>query len=210
MYVVTGAARKRLSHAATEAAWAEDFSLEYEYVPGKLKEPFLSRRRKVGYDLYAHYNIARDDYPARKEAMLRNFDFFGALVNLFFTMKRDHAQERGSIAGCSCKTSCGTTRATSPALSASAASIIRSVRHISIALALPTARVRRCEPPMPGATPRLISGWPKRALSLARMKSAIIASSQPPPRAKPLTAAIHGLRVDFTSWFCQPEKKSSR
>jgi hypothetical protein len=62
---------------------------------------------------------------------------------------------------------------------------------------------------MPGAMPRRISGWPKRALSLAMMKSAIIASSQPPPSAKPLTAAIHGLRVALTRSRVHPAKKSS-
>ena len=40
------------------------------------------------------------------------------------------------------------------------------------------------------------------------MKSAIIATSQPPPSAKPATAAIHGLRVAVT--FSQPAKKSGR
>ena len=50
-------------------------------------------------------------------------------------------------------------------------------------------------PPAPGMMPSLISGWPKRALSAAMMKSHIIASSQPPPSAKPLTAAITGLRT---------------
>ena len=77
----------------------------------------------------------------------------------------------------------GTTRATRPAASASRASMLRPVRHISMALALPTARVSRWEPPMPGVTASLISGWPNLALSAAMMKSAIIASSQPPPNA---------------------------
>ena len=50
--------------------------------------------------------------------------------------------------------------------------------------------------------PRLISGWPNFALSAARMKSHIIASSQPPPSAKPETAAMTGLRmVGTTSQF---------
>ena len=64
-----------------------------------------------------------------------------------------------------------------------------------MALALPTARVRRCVPPMPGMTPSLISGWPNLALSAAMMKSHIMASSQPPPSAKPATAATIGLRT---------------
>jgi len=43
--------------------------------------------------------------------------------------------------------------------------------------------------------PMVISGWPKRALSAAMMKSHIMATSQPPPRAKPATAAMIGLRT---------------
>ena len=46
--------------------------------------------------------------------------------------------------------------------------------------------------------PSLISGWPNLAVSAARMKSHIIASSQPPPSAKPATAAISGLRACVT------------
>ena len=70
-----------------------------------------------------------------------------------------------------------------------------------MALDLPTRRVRRWEPPMPGATPRLISGWPNFAFSLATMKSHSMASSQPPPRAKPLTAAMIGfLNRVMRSW----------
>ena len=99
----------------------------------------------------------------------------------------------------------GTTRATNPDCSASAAPIIRPVSDISIALALPMARVRRCDPPMPGVTASLISGCPNFAPSPAMMKSAIIASSHPPPSAKPLTAAIQGLRVAVTR--SQPAKK---
>ena len=75
---------------------------------------------------------------------------------------------------------------------------------------LPIARVSLCDPPMPGATPRLISGWPNLALSEAMIKSAIMASSHPPPSAKPLTAAIHGLRVFLTISDVQGLKKSSR
>jgi len=91
--------------------------------------------------------------------------------------------------------SAGTTRETRPARSASAASIMRPVSTISIALALPTARGRRWVPPAPGMMPSLISGWPNLALSAAMMKSHIIASSQPPPSANPATAAMTGLRT---------------
>ena len=89
----------------------------------------------------------------------------------------------------------GTTRATRPERSASPASIMRPVRIRSMAFALPTARVRRWVPPMPGMNSSLISGWPNLALSAAMMRSHIIASSQPPPSAKPATAAMIGLRT---------------
>ena len=47
-------------------------------------------------------------------------------------------------------------------------------------------------PPAPGITPILISGWPNCADSDATIKSQAIATSQPPPRQKPETAAITG------------------
>ena len=59
-----------------------------------------------------------------------------------------------------------------------------------MASAVPTARVSRCVPPAPGMTPIRISGWPNWASSPATMRSHVMASSQPPPRAKPRTAAI--------------------
>ena len=58
-------------------------------MPTNLKEPYISRKRKVGYALYELYGIKRDDYAARKAAMLRNFEFFGAPVGLFFRMDRE-------------------------------------------------------------------------------------------------------------------------
>jgi nitroreductase len=54
-----------------------------------MDEPYLSRRCKLGHDLYALYGIDRHDKAAREEAMLRNFDFFGAPVSLFFPMERE-------------------------------------------------------------------------------------------------------------------------
>ena len=91
VHVVTGTVRDRLSAAVLSAATKGETSLEYSYIPDTVKEPYISRRRKVGYDLYEKYGIDRADYPARKAAMLRNFEFFGAPVGLFFTMERDMA-----------------------------------------------------------------------------------------------------------------------
>jgi nitroreductase len=91
VHVATGESRQRISRAVREAAEQGPPSLEYAYLPESMKEPYLSRRRKVGYDLFVKYGIARDDYPARKVAMLRNYEFFGAPVGLFFTMDREMA-----------------------------------------------------------------------------------------------------------------------
>jgi nitroreductase len=89
VHVVTGATRANLSRAVTQAAEAGERSDEYPYAPAPLGEPYISRRRKVGYDLYKLYGIARDDFAGRKQAMLRNFEFFGAPVGLFFTMEKN-------------------------------------------------------------------------------------------------------------------------
>lgn len=89
VWCVAGAARDRLSQAVLSAAEAGEMSEEYPYMPSPLREPYISRKRQVGYALYQLYGIARDDYPARKQAMLRNFEFFGAPVGLFFTIDRN-------------------------------------------------------------------------------------------------------------------------
>ena len=88
IHVVSGAARDRLSKATRAAAEAGRRSDEYAYMPSPLKEPYLSRRRKLGYALYALYGIDAHDRQLRREVMLRNYDFFGAPVGLFFTMER--------------------------------------------------------------------------------------------------------------------------
>ncbi|WP_454798003.1 nitroreductase [Novosphingobium lindaniclasticum] len=91
VHVTTGAALRKLSEAVIHAAKSGERSLEYNYLPPAMKEPYMSRRRAIGYALYEKYGIARDDLPAREAAMLRNFEFFGAPVGLFFTMEREMA-----------------------------------------------------------------------------------------------------------------------
>ena len=79
--------------------------------------------------------------------------------------------------------------------SASAASIMRPVSTMSMALALPTARGQPLRAAGARHDAEVDLGLAEfGALSAAMMKSHIIASSQPPPSAKPATAAITGLR----------------
>jgi nitroreductase len=88
VHVVTGAARERVSQAVLAAAREGRVVAEYEYFPEPTPEPYLARGRAVGYELYRLYGIERSDRAARARAMLRNFEFFGAPVGLFFSMER--------------------------------------------------------------------------------------------------------------------------
>lgn len=88
VYVATGAMRDRLCEALTTAASTGRQEPEYRYSPAELPEPYLSRRRKVGFDLYGLAGVARGDMDGRKRQALKNFTFFGAPVGLFFTMDR--------------------------------------------------------------------------------------------------------------------------
>lgn len=88
VHVVIGETRDRLSRAVIAAAEAGERFDEYAYMPTPVPEPYLSRRREVGYALYRLYGIERTDYESRKRAMLRNFEFFGAPMGLFFTMEK--------------------------------------------------------------------------------------------------------------------------
>lgn len=91
VHVVQGLARDRLCRVVREAAARGETDLEYPYVPDPLVEPYRSRRRALGYALYGIQGIARGDMDARREAMLRNFDLFGAPVGIFVTMERQMA-----------------------------------------------------------------------------------------------------------------------
>ena len=92
--------------------------------------------------------------------------------------------------GSSC--SRATTWFTRPNCLASDAVMRRAVKISSLARLRPIKRGKFWVPPPPGMMPRLTSVSPKTASSEATMKSANMASSVPPPRAKPCTAAIIG------------------
>lgn len=89
VHAVTGDTRARLCREVADAVRAGERSDEYDYFPAEIRDPYRARRRKVGFDLFAIYGVGRDDQAGRQEALLRNFDFFGAPVGLFYTMERD-------------------------------------------------------------------------------------------------------------------------
>lgn len=87
VYVVAGEARDHVGRVVRQAAEDKQHQEEYAYAP-KWWEPYLARKRKVGYDLYDAYGIERSDMKARWEAAMKNFDFHGAPVGVFFTMDK--------------------------------------------------------------------------------------------------------------------------
>lgn len=92
VYVLTGDAKQRLSDeiVATflDPAKAAEHHEEYDYYPKEWIEPFIGRRRKVGFDLYGLLGLTKDDKDGMKQQHARNFKFFDAPVGLIFTVDR--------------------------------------------------------------------------------------------------------------------------
>ncbi len=89
-YVTTGKTKQAISDAilnsgirAEKAEWDE-----YKYYPDQFFEPYLSRRREVGFALYGALGIGRRDVDQMREQHDRNFTFFDAPVGLLFTIDR--------------------------------------------------------------------------------------------------------------------------
>src|SRR5205085_8903802 len=61
----------------------------WNYYPVSWREPFLGRRRKIGWDLYGLLGISKGDFEATERQHRRNYDFFDAPVGLIFTLDED-------------------------------------------------------------------------------------------------------------------------
>lgn len=61
---------------------------EYRYYPDVWREPYLARRRKVGWDLYHSLGIQRGDTEKMQWQTARNYLFFDAPVGMIFTIDR--------------------------------------------------------------------------------------------------------------------------
>ena len=92
VYVLTGEAKQRLSDeiVATflDPTKAAEHHEEYDYYPKEWIEPFIGRRRKVGFDLYNLLGLTKDDKKGMKQQHARNYQFFDAPVGLIFTIDR--------------------------------------------------------------------------------------------------------------------------
>ena len=98
VHVLTGAARERLStrilaahdedHARHSKGEAPLHTVEYDYYPVEWFEPYLGRRRKIGWDLYGLLGIGKKDYDKMHAQHGRNYTFFDAPVGMIFTIDR--------------------------------------------------------------------------------------------------------------------------
>jgi nitroreductase len=61
---------------------------DYQYYPDPFFEPYLSRRRKIGWDLYGHLGIAKGETGKMREQVAHNLRFFGAPVGLVCVIER--------------------------------------------------------------------------------------------------------------------------
>ena len=76
----------------------EPDGIELPYYPSPVFEPYLSRRRKIGWDLYGLLGIARGETDKMRAHMVRNLRFFDAPVGLIVTL--DARLELGSWVDC--------------------------------------------------------------------------------------------------------------
>lgn len=96
VYVLIGETKHRLSDALLLAHNNPDnnYTEEYHYYPVQWVSPYLERRRKVGWDLYALLKLRRENKAGMHAQFGRNYIFFDAPVGLIFTI--DRVMEKGS------------------------------------------------------------------------------------------------------------------
>lgn len=98
VHVLTGAAKSALSAdilaAFNDPAERARHTEPYAYYPTEWRSPYVDRRRKVGWDLYALLDIGKADKARMHAQHARNYSFFGAPVGLMFTI--DRVMEKGS------------------------------------------------------------------------------------------------------------------
>ena len=98
VYVLTGDIRQRLSQEIL-AVYSDPDQLsahqeEYHYYPQQWVAPYVDRRRKIGWDLYALLGLTRDNKVGMQAQHGRNYRFFDAPVGLIFTI--DRVMKQGS------------------------------------------------------------------------------------------------------------------
>ncbi len=89
VYALAGEAKARFTRAIAAAFDAGASTREFDYYPTKWFDPYLARRRKIGWDLYGLLGIGRGDKEKSHAQHRRNYVFFDAPVGLVFTIDRE-------------------------------------------------------------------------------------------------------------------------
>ncbi len=91
--VATGAVKVRIGRAIVEAIESgQKHNPDYQYYCDKFWEPYRTRRFQCGLALYGALGIDRKDVEKRKEQWMKNYDGFGAPVELFVFIDKDFAK----------------------------------------------------------------------------------------------------------------------
>lgn len=96
VHVVAGEAKEKLSRAILDAfeTGGEEPRRKWKYYPDEFFEPYLGRKRAVGWGLYGVLGIGKGDHARMRAQRAQNYLFFGAPVGMFFTI--DDRLEIGS------------------------------------------------------------------------------------------------------------------
>ena len=92
VHVFTGMMRQQITDAilqALDTGPAESHKREWNYYPVQWREPYIGRRRKIGWDMYGLLGIPKGDYERTEQQRRRNYEFFGAPVGMLFTLEED-------------------------------------------------------------------------------------------------------------------------
>ena len=92
VHVFSGALRQRITTTILEAidrGPREQYQREWNYYPVNWREPYIGRRRKIGWDLYGLLGIAKGDFERTEQQRRQNYEFFGAPVGMIFTLDED-------------------------------------------------------------------------------------------------------------------------
>jgi nitroreductase len=90
--VIAGDVKTRLTQGIFDAVARDGFEpyqREWNYYPVRWREPFLGRRRQIGWDMYSLLGVAKGDFEGTQQARMRNYEFFGAPVGMIFTLDED-------------------------------------------------------------------------------------------------------------------------
>jgi nitroreductase len=90
VYVLTGEKKQQVTDAILNSGIRPEKAVwdEYVYYPDHFFEPYLTRRRTVGFALYSALGIGRREVERMRAQHDRNFTFFDAPVGMIFTIDR--------------------------------------------------------------------------------------------------------------------------